>query len=459
MKQKTWILISGLILFCTMSYAKVVLPTIFADHMVLQRNSAVLLWGWGDIYEEIIITTEWDNKEYIVKTPLTIKWKLQITTPEAGGPFIIKVKGKDNEIILKDVMIGEVWLCSGQSNMEWSANAGIDDAEEEIKNADYSNIRFFTVAKRTSETEQDELTGSWVTCNPETMQDFTAIGYFFARRLQEKMDIPIGIVDTSWGATSAEVWTPKSVFENNSYLNEQAKKISKNKWAPVKPSILYNAMIHPIKDFKIAGALWYQGESNVQNAESYEELFSAMIYSWRESLGYDFPFYYVQIAPYNYNEIEQGVAIRNEQRKALEVPNTAMVVVSDICKVDNIHPENKQDVGLRLANIALKEQYDIFKGEVYGPLFKEIKNIGSKVEVLFDHAEGLNFKGKKGTHFEIAGADGIFHKAKARIKNNKVLLSSNEVKNPVNVRFAWNNTALPNLFNEVGLPASSFISN
>ncbi len=458
MKKRIWFLAIVLILFSTILRAEVVLPNIFTDNMVLQRNSEVFIWGWGNLNEEVTIVTSWDNKEYKVTTPLTTKWKLQVSTPDAGGPFTVHVKGKSNEIVLQNVLIGEVWLCSGQSNMEWSANLGIDNAAEEIKNASYPNIRFFSVTKRTSETKQDNLLGSWEECTPESMQDFTAIGYFFARKLQKDLDIPIGIIDTGWGATSAEVWTPESVFQENTYLREQAKKIGENKWAPVKPSILYNAMIHPLQ-FKIAGTLWYQGESNTSNNESYEELFSKMIASWRKKWGYDFPFYYVQIAPFKYGEPEQGVLIRDAQRRALKTANTAMVVVSDICTVDDIHPTNKQDVGLRLANIALKEHYKSLQEEVYGPLFKEINILGRKVEVSFDHSDGLNFHGKKGTHFEIAGGDGNFYPAKAKIKNDKIILSAKEVKEPTKVRFAWSNTALPNLFNGVGLPASSFISN
>jgi len=184
-----------------------------------------------------------------------------------------------------------------------------------------------------------------------------------------------------------------------------------------------------------------------------------MITSWRDAWGDDFPFYYVQIAPYNYGQPLQGVLVRDAQRRALKTPQTAMVVVSDICTVDDIHPRNKQDVGLRLANIALKEQYGSYEEEIFGPLFKEVNFVNQRAEIAFDHAEGLFFRGKKGTHFEISGADGTFFPAKARIKNDKVILSSREVKEPVNVRFAWSNTALPNLFNGAGLPASSFISN
>lgn len=458
MKSNTRFLVIGFCFFSLLSHAKVEVSNIFTDHMVIQRNAEVEVWGWGNIGEEVTVTTSWNNQEYKMKTPLSTKWELSINTPEAGGPYTIHIKGKTNDIFLNDVLIGEVWLCSGQSNMEWSANLGIDAAEEEIKNANYQNIRFFSVSKRTSSTEQDNLSGSWEVCSSETMADFTAIGYFFARRLHDKIDIPIGIIDTGWGATSAEVWTPKSVFKEQEYLNEQAMKIEKNIWAPIEPSILFNAMIYPLKQFKIAGTLWYQGESNTANAESYEELFSAMISSWRGSWGYDFPFYFVQIAPFKYGENERGVLVRDAQRRALKTANTAMVVVSDICTVDDIHPRNKQDVGLRLANIALKEQYAVLKEQVYGPLFKEINIVNNKIEVSFKHSKGLFFKGNKGTHFEISGLDGVFHPAKAGIKDDKVVLSNSKVNKPTRVRFAWNNTALPNLFNSAGLPASSFIS-
>lgn len=458
MKNKICFLALVFGLFTFTVSATIVLPNIFKDHMVLQRNSEVTIWGWGDLNEEVSIVTSWDNTAYLTKTKLTAKWQFLIKTPEAGGPYTIQFRGKSNEIILKDVLIGEVWLCSGQSNMEWSANNGIDNVEEEIANANYPNIRFFTVTKRTSETEQDYVHGTWETCIPETMRYFSATAYFFAKRLQGELDVPIGLIDTGWGATSAEVWTPRSVFDADDYLKEQAAKIQDNSWAPIKPSILYNGMINPIKDFKIAGTLWYQGESNVANAESYETLFSSMITSWRKSWGYDFPFYFVQIAPYKYGTSENGVVVRDAQRRTLNVPYTGMVVVSDICTIDDIHPTNKQDVGLRLANLALKNHYRIFDGTVNGPLFKEIEILGNKIEVSFEHSDGLYFKGKNREHFELAGEDGVFYPAKARIKNNKIMLSSKAVKEPQRVRYAWSNITLANLFNGAGLPASSFIS-
>jgi sialate O-acetylesterase len=443
---------------CPVSLAKVALPSIFGNNMVLQRDSQVLLWGWGSPNEEVTIVSSWDGKTVSIKTDNAANWKIDLTTPQAGGPYMITIKGSNNVISLNNILIGEVWLCSGQSNMEWSANSGIDNAQEEIANANYANIRLFSVDKRTASSPQDDLSGSWEECTPESMKNFSAVAYFFARRLQEKMNIPIGLIDSSWGATCAEVWTPEIVFETHQDLRKEAEKIGPNQWVTTEPTVLYNAMIAPITPFKIGGTIWYQGESNTANADTYAELLTAMIGSWREKWGYEFPFYFVQIAPFNYGTPEQGVVVRNEQRKAMDFPKTGMVVISDYCTVDDIHPKNKQVVGLRLANLALNHTYKIGNDEVYGPLFKEIKVNGKKIEVSFDHADGMYFKGKGPTQFEVAAKSGPFYPAKAIIKDNKVILSAKEIAEPARMRYAWSNTAMPNLFNGADLPASSFIS-
>ncbi|MEO1013015.1 MAG: sialate O-acetylesterase [Bacteroidota bacterium] len=443
-------------------YAKVVLPSIFTDGMVLQRNTEVALWGWGNLREEVTIITGWDQKEYVVKTGVDAKWKVFLSTPDAGGPYEIAIKG-ESELFLKDILIGEVWLCSGQSNMEWSATtgAGITNAQAEIDAADYPRIRLFSIPRRSSHFPQEDIsgTGTWEACSPDTMKSFSAVGYFFARRLQGELNVPIGLIDNAWGGTPAELWTPKSVFEEHSDLSDAALAVQKNEWRPGLPGVLYNAIVHPIIPYTLAGTIWYQGESNTANPDTYAKLFSKMVASWRETWGYDFPFYYVQIAPYKYGSPEIGVLIREQQRRALSmIPKSGMVVTSDIATIDDIHPPNKQDVGLRLANIALKEHYGQMEAEVHGPLFKEMTITGKKITVRFDHSEGLFSKGKEITHFEIAGEDGQFHPAKARIQDTTLILSSKEVKTPKQVRFAWRNDAEPNLFNAAGLPASAFSS-
>jgi sialate O-acetylesterase len=445
--------------FIQFSYADISLPQIFGSDMVLQRESEVYLYGWAAPGETFVIGTSWDGKTVEVKTGINAKWRVLVTTPQAGGPYEIKFNGNNNSIVLKNVLIGEVWLCSGQSNMEWSANSGIDNKEEEIKNADHPNIRFFTVDKRTAATPQEDVSGSWEVSSPETMADFSAVAYFFARRIQEEMDIPIGLIDASWGASCAEVWTPEYVFDENPRLLESHTLIQPNPWAPIERSTLYNAMIAPLTDFSISGVLWYQGESNTANSENYTELFTKMITSWRTEWNTDFPFYYVQIAPYKYGRPFEGAVVRDQQRQSLALRNTGMVVTSDICTIDDIHPQNKQDVGLRLGNIALKEHFKVLDSEVNGPLYKRIEVQNKELRVYFDHAEGLYFKETNESFFEVAGKDGIYYPAKAKIKNNVVELKAKKVDAPISVRFAWDNIAIPNLFNAANLPASTFISN
>ncbi len=457
--MKTNCFILYVVAFVQLSFANISLPQIFGNDMVLQRESEVYLYGWAAPNETFVIITGWDNNTIEVKTGINAKWMVKVNTPKAGGPYQIALNGKNNSILLKNVLIGEVWLCSGQSNMEWSANSGIDNKEEEIKNVNYPNIRFFTVEKRTAVTPQDDLAGSWAVCSPKTMANFSAVAYFFARKLQKELNIPIGLIDASWGASCAEVWTPEYVFDENSKLLEAHELLKPNQWVPIERSVLYNAMIAPLSKFQISGVLWYQGESNTANAETYKTLFTSMINSWRNEWEKDFPFYFVQIAPYQYGRPFEGALVRDQQRQSLSLKNTGMVVTSDICTIDDIHPQNKQDVGLRLANIALKEHFKVLTAEVHGPLFKNVEFENDKAIVYFDHADGLYFKDKKETFFELAGADGIYRKAKARIKNGTVVLTATNIKAPKLVRFAWTNTAIPNLFSGAQLPASAFMSN
>ena len=443
----------------TIAKAEIKLPNIFSNEMVLQRESDVSLYGWARPNEEFAIYTSWDDATVQVKTGNDAKWEIQVSTPKAGGPYQISFKGVDNEIILQNVLIGEVWLCSGQSNMEWSANSKIDNRDFEVENANYPNIRLFTVEKRTADYPLDNVIGTWETCSPETMQDFSAVAYFFARKVQKELNIPIGLIDSSWGASCAEVWTPESVFDAHPELVTAHELIQPNQWVTIEKSTLYNAMIAPLTNFNIGGVLWYQGESNTANAESYQQIFTEMITSWRAEFNNDFPFYYVQIAPFNYGRPFEGGVLRDQQRRTLALKNTGMAMTSDICMVEDIHPQNKQDVGLRLANIALKEHYNILEGqEVYGPLFENIEIIGNQIQVKFSHDKGLKSDGKKIELFEISNEKGEWFTAKAKLKNGVVVVSSKDVKSPKAVRYAWRSADICNIYNEVGLPASTFTS-
>ncbi|WP_316633637.1 sialate O-acetylesterase [uncultured Flavobacterium sp.] len=439
--------------------ANVSLPNIFGDNMVLQRNSEVKIWGWANPKEEIKLVSSWNNQEYKVVANNQAQWELHIKTPEAGGPYTISIKGY-NEVVLKNILIGEVWVCSGQSNMEMSVSWGIDNGEEEMKNATNPNIRFFTVPKLTATTPQNNLLGNWTESTPETMKYFSAIGYFFAKRLQEDLkNVPIGLISSNWGGTPAEIWMLEEVVQNDPVLLENAKKLNEQEYGPRQPGRAYNAMIYPFVGFKIAGTLWYQGESNVGSLV-YDKTLSALITSWRKAWQDEFPFYFVQIAPFKTGSNNfSNVIVRDSQRKILkEVPKTGMVLTSDISDTIDIHPKNKKSVGIRLANLALADIYKTNSNLVNGPLFKTFKVDKNKAIVSFDFADGLHFKDKKANQFEVAGADGIFYPAETLIKNNEVILTSKKVPNPVKVRFAWGNTIQSDLFNKANLPASCFIS-
>jgi sialate O-acetylesterase len=446
------------IIFSDTIWANVSLPNVFSDNMVLQRNSEIKIWGWGNPKEEIKITPSWNNQEYKVTTDSYANWQITIPTPKEGGPFSISFKGY-NEVILKNILVGEVWLCSGQSNMEMSAAWGIENGDEEVKNANLPNIRFFTVPKLTATTPQNNLLGNWTECTPETMKNFSAVAYFFAKRLQDDLkNVPIGLISSNWGGTSAEVWMPENVFKKEPSLLKATADYKPNEYCPVEPTRTFNAMINPIVGFKIAGTIWYQGESNV-GSTIYDKTFASLISSWRTLWKEEFPFYFVQIAPYQYGENHFGGAeVRDFQRRTLQLPKTGMVVTSDISPIDDIHPKDKKSVGIRLANLALNNHYKTRNDLVNGPLFSTIKIDKNKVVVNFDYADGLYFKNKKLNQFEIAGADNVFHLAKATLKNNQVILQSDKVKNPTKVRFAWTNTAQSQLFNKANLPASTFIS-
>ena len=444
-----------LFIYLQLSHGNISLPEIFSDNMVLQQKAEIIFWGWAKTGEIVVITADWLDTELSTKASDQGTWKITLKTPGAGGPYNIHLKGY-NELTLKNVLIGEVWLCSGQSNMEWSAQAGINNGEEEIKNATYPEIRFFTVFNATALYPQDHFTGKWTECTPEEMKKFSAIGYFFARKLNKELGMPVGIINSSWGGTPAETWMPEDVIRKDNFLNEAAAKQKPVPWGPVGPGRIYNSMISPMIPFRIAGVLWYQGEANTINAYAYKQMLSGLIKSWRTNWGYDFPFYYAQIAPYRYGKPFEGVEVREAQRKVLEVENTGMVVLSDIGDTLNIHPKNKQDAAIRFANLALNRYYKKSVTEDSGPLFKDMTVDKNKAIILFDHSEGLHVVGDKLSCFEIAGEDKVFYPAEAKIKDNQVIVQSKKVKSPVAVRFAWSNTATPNLFNGVNLPASCF---
>ena len=438
-------------------HAKIHLPSLFGSNMVLQQKSDVTVLGWADPQEMIRVSTNWDTAIAKVKTDNYARWKVVISTPAAGGPYSITISSSDT-VVLKNVLIGEVWICSGQSNMEMSATWGFDHAAEEVAQANYPEIRLFQVEKRASDYPQQDAGGHWEVCSPATMKTFSATAYFFGRELFKNLNIPIGLINSSWGGSPAEAWINPSVISGDEILAAAAKKISDTMpWSPGKPGKIYNAMVAPFIPFRLAGAIWYQCETNTANPEAYASMMSALIRDWRTEWNEDLPFYYVQISPYNYEKPFEGALVREAQLKCLSVPNTGMVVISDIGNLTDIHPKDKQNVGKRLAAWALAKTYGKTGIAYSGPLYQSMKIEKNKIRIYFDYADhGLTAKGGPLTCFQIAGSDGTFTDADAKLDGSTVVVSSKKVKSPAAVRFAFTNTSMPNLFNTEGLPASCF---
>ncbi|WP_416444348.1 sialate O-acetylesterase [Leeuwenhoekiella sp. A16] len=443
----------------TSGWANVKLPHIFSDNMVLQRNTEVDIWGWGSPGEDVKVVASWSPQDTLTtKADRQAEWKLKLKTPAGPGPYTLTVKGY-NTITFENVMVGEVWVASGQSNMEWSAGAGMIGAEEAIASAKNANIRFFDVPRRSAEYPQNDVDATWVESTPETMKSFSVIAYFFGKKLNEELDVPIGLIGSNWGGTPAEIWIPGDAFKKSDSLSTGAEMLKKEQWGPSEPARAYNGMINPIVPYNIAGVIWYQGESNTSNASYYTNTFSTLIKSWREKWDQDFPFYYAQIAPFNYGDNFSGVEIRDAQRKALAVPNTGMVVLGDLGEDDDIHPKNKKPVGMRFANLALSKHYKTSEDLAESPLIDHAVANGSKIEVIFKNADGLHFGNKERANalFEVAGADKDFKFAKkVKLKNGELTLRS-DIKEPKYVRYGWGNIAIPGLYNSADLPASSFM--
>lgn len=448
-----------LLLFVTGVQAQISLPSVFTDNMVLQQKSEVPVWGWGEASTQVRLVGSWAPTDTVVTTVKPDgQWNALLKTTKAGGPYTLQVFGYGKKEF-KNILLGEVWLCSGQSNMEWSANSGIDNKEAEITAANYPNIRFFHIPKRGADSPQNNCDASWEICTPETMRKTSAIAYFFGRDLQKETDVPVGLIVSAWGGTPAEVWTEKSLITQNPELlaNAQTKTFP---WWPVENGVLYNQMIHPVIPYRIAGSIWYQGESNHEQYATYGKLLQTMIEGWRRDFGTAFPFYLVQIAPHTYNSKANTPALLREQQEwvTANVPNTGMVVISDLVSdVKNIHPTDKQHVALRLANLALAETYKKEKTGYLSPVFAGIEIKKNKAIISFHHAEnGLKCKDKKVEGVTIAGADGLFIPAKAEIKGNQLIVMSPQLKQPEQVRYCFDDATIGNLFSLEGLPVAPF---
>lgn len=616
--------------------AEVRLPAVFSSDMVIQRDQKVNVWGWADKNERIEVLFNGQTKR--AKANAEGKWTVQLEPMKQGGPYTLTVKGRANTIILTNILLGDIWVCSGQSNMEWTVK-DVNDAAREIAEANHPMIRSFNVVKNISFKPLDALEGAWTVCTPTTVSDYSAVGYFFARKLYQETGVPIGIINSSWGGTDVETWTSADAFntlpgefkkryeavqipsdldgflaENNkkkeSYLQALAQEMGLREewfaaahdisawrslevpklWAQTElgdthgmvwfnldltlpagvdgkagelslgmiddnditwvngvkvgetngynlnrvyavpagvlkegknriavrvydtgggagfysesgqlalkidgrtyplagqwkyregatsrqfgyqefspnmyPSLLYNAMIHPIIPFAMKGAIWYQGENNAGAAYHYRTLFPLMINDWRTKWGREFPFYWVQLANYMAKEDQpvdsDWAKLREAQTMTLSLSQTGEAVIIDIGEANDIHPRNKQDVGLRLALNALNKDYGFTDLAYASPIYQSMDIQGNKAIITFDHADkGLTARNKHGyvEGFAVAGSDRKFYWAKAVIEGNKVIVQSDQVKNPVAVRYGWANNPDVNLYNAAGLPATPF---
>lgn len=494
--------------------ADVKLPVIFSDHMVLQRDQKVPVWGWADEGEKVTVEFAGQKVETMAKGG---KWSVALTplkASSAGAKFTVSGK---NKVEFSDVLVGEVWFCSGQSNMEMTVGSS-KNGKEEIASANNPRIRHFKVPHVTSDQPQEEVKtqGGWQLTAGNTVGSFTAVGYFFAREIQKELDVPIGLIGCNWGGTRIEPWTPPIGFQSvpalkadfadklasfptkspvmipappQPVLDETGKTVLDKAGKPVLKQVLdanrrpkmvpavdkdgkplmtasssspmgiYNAMVHPLIPYAIRGALWYQGESNNGEGMLYFEKKKALINGWRTLWKQgDFPFFFVQLAPYRYGKPENLPGIWEAQTATLSIPNTGMAVTTDVSTVGNIHPPDKQTVGHRLALWALAKTYNQPVGSYASPLFDTLKVEGSKARVSFKHADGglKSLNGQSLTWFTVAGEDKKFVEAKAELAGDSVVVSADGVAKPVAVRFGWHELAEPNLANAAGLPASPF---
>lgn len=472
--QKAISFIAFLFLTSSIVFAETKLPSIIGGNMVLQREKPIPVWGWEDTAEEVTVSL---NGKSVTAKVADGKWMVELPKMKAGGPFEMTIKGS-SEIKLENILIGEVWLCSGQSNMEWAVRSS-NNAKEEIAAAKHPMIRHIKIPHRPSDKPESNVPSKgWQVCSPETVPGFTAVGYYFGRKLQDELNVPIGLIGSNWGGTRIEPWTPPEGFKQIPALKEgyadkldqfPTKSQVKNKKGKVtgtrinhqSPLALYNGMIHPLLPYSIRGAIWYQGESNNGEGMLYHEKMKALISGWRSVWNDpDMPFYFVQLAPFTYGRGREGglPGIWEAQAKTLSVPNTGMAVTTDISNIKDIHPRNKQDVGARLALWALAKNYGKSDIVYSGPLYNSMKADGNKAVLSFDHVGGglKSMDGESLSHFMIAGADKKFVEAKAEIVGDTVVVSADGVDEPKAVRFGWSQTAEPNFGNEAGLPASPF---
>lgn len=460
---------ASLLLFAQSIYAEVKLPAIVSSNMVLQRNTTVVLWGWADAKEKILIEVSWLKEPLNVKADKEGNWRIEVKTTNSKESQTIKIKSKTSDITLENVLFGEVWLCSGQSNMQqpvrgYNGQPTFGSIMATVK-SNNPNLRLFTVDRvgsKTPLTDVDKYT-AWQQASPENVPGFSAVAYFFGQQLQEILDVPVGMIHTSWGGSSVQAWISDEVMSSFEEVNLEDVDITKR--TNHIPTALFNAMINPLIPYTIKGALWYQGESNRKEPQKYKDLFPAMVKDWRTRWGIgNFPFFYVQIAPFMYDDntsfgtVDNSAFIREVQLECLDlIPNSGMAIIMDIGDDYSIHPPKKKEVAERLLFNALNKTYGFNTVDYAGPAYESLEVKDSMIILKFINAETGLYAYDELEGFEIAGEDKVFYPAEAKIVSGKnVSVKSDKVPNPVAVRYAWRNWVIGSLFDTNLLPASSF---
>lgn len=450
--------------------AEVKLPAIVSSNMVLQRDTTVELWGWADANEKFSIKTSWLTEELNTKADDYGNWRISVNTNDSKADQTIEIKTQTSTIVLDNILFGEVWLCSGQSNM-FQPLRGYNGqptfgGNKAIMLSENVNLRLFTANKKASEIPLEDLKdfNGWTQASPETVSEFSAVAYFFGKQLQEILDVPVGLIHSSWGGSKIEAWMSAEVLEN---LQEEVVSIAPASKSPQRsPTILFNAMINPLIPYKIKGLLWYQGEANRQDPNSYKILFPAMVKDWRERWGgEEFPIYYAQTAPYIYSGDEEykkktdnTAYIREAQLECLNlIPNSGIAITLDIGEEKFIHPPKKKEVADRLLFNALNQTYGYTAIDYASPTYKSHMVKDGTIILEFNNVNGGLYSKKGLSNFEIAGDDKVFYPAEAQIiEGNKVLVHNNKVTEPKAVRYAWKNWVRGTLFDISLLPVSSF---
>ncbi len=477
--------------------AQITVPKVLSDHMVVQRDLPVHIWGRAPVGQQVSATFR--GQTVTAESNRLGRFNIYLKPGEAGGPFDITIKSASadsQEIVIRDVLVGDVWIASGQSNMEFPMSRA-STAAADLPHADNPRIRLMLVDKKAADYPQDDLpTMGWAASTPDTAKDFSAVAWYFAREIEQREHVPVGVVDSTWGGTVAEAWVRLTALgqvasldplfasrgkmldnaadTENQLKDEQrqrdeakaaGKPVPQFPWHPPLaswgPGNLWNGMIAPLAPLPIRGVLWYQGESNsaLERWPLYDRIMRTLIEDWRRQWAVGpFPFFYVQISNFKSSPLEDWANLREQQVRTLGLRNTAMAVTIDIGNPDDVHPTDKLTVGHRLALAARAITYGESNIEYSGPIFRQATPEGSSIRAWFDHAHGLTAKGGEVTSVEVAGADGKFAPATAKIDGDTLVATSPDVPRPVAIRYGWSNSPQCNLFNGEGLPASPFTS-